>query len=217
VKSPIYKREVIAARDFPNLSWRWIDDKPVLAGKYHFSGERDGVELSGDFHLRLEFPQEYPDLLPVVYEDGQTIPSQYHRNPDTALCLGTPAELHVLFSKSPCLKTFMTEIVNPYLYRWLAFSRGDTLWEDRSHGVDGLLEGYRDLLGLKNTSLVRDSLLFILTHHRDYRSNLPCPCGSGEKTKQCHRKRFDWLVDRVPEDVLRTDFITITAVQGRKK
>lgn len=167
-------------------------------------GEKDGVILSGNFHLRIEFQKEYPDRLPVVYEEENLIPKHYHKNPDTSLCLGTPAELYVLFSKSPCLKTFMMDIVNPYLFRWLATSKGVSLWEDRSHGVDGIIEGYCTLISLKNVTQVHDSLLFMLTH-RDYRSNSLCPCGSRIKTKLCHRKKFEWISKRVPREILYED------------
>jgi len=216
VKSAIYKREVIAARGFPELSWRWVDEKPILSGKYHFCGEKDGVELSDDFDLRIEFPASYPRHLPIVSETSGTIHPKYHHIQNASLCLGTEAELYMIFSKIPCLVTFMNEFVNPYLFRWLTIQHlGHAPWIDRAHGLKGIIEGYCHILQLEHARQVFESLRFILSN-RDYRQNHPCPCGSGEKTKQCHRKRFEHLVSLVPMEVMQNDYSHFLVAMGRR-
>ncbi len=210
MRNLIYKRELIAARDFPHLKWRWIEGKPVLSGNYHFKGEKDGLILSGDFLLRIEFPKEYPQRLPIVFEENEVIPVSYHHNPDFSLCLGTQAELYMLFSGSPGLITFMTKILDPYLYRWLAYAKGYPVWKDSAHGIEGLIEGYRSLLKVESIDQICDSLWFILTHNH-FQTSHPCPCGSGLKTKHCHRQYFHLVSTRVPKYILAEDWSVIAA------
>lgn len=205
MRNPIYKRELIAARDFPDLKWRWIEGRPVLSGNYHFKGEKDGIIFAGDFLLRIEFPKEYPHRLPIVFEENEVIPVSYHHNPDSSLCLGTQAELYMLFTGAPGLITFMTKILNPYLYRWLAYANGYPVWKDRVHGIEGLIEGYRYLLKLESIEQICDSLWFVLTHN-NFQTSHHCPCGSGLKTKHCHRKIFQSIAHRIPKEILAEDW-----------
>ena len=189
----------------------------MLSGTYHFYGERNDVVLSGDFDLRFQFPASYPKFIPVVFEDSGLIPHCYHRNEHSSLCLGTAAELYVVFTKSPCLATFINEILNPYLYRWLTLqATGEVPWGDRSHGLAGVFEGYYRLLNMSTPIQVYHALFYILGH-RDFRTNQLCPCGSGKKIKTCHRKQFELLASRVPVEILRTDFNEITTERGRYK
>lgn len=163
--------------------------------------------------LRIEFPKEYPNILPIVFEENNLIPVSYHHNPDSSLCLGTQVELYMIFSGLPCLKIFIKKILNPYLYRWLAYKKGYPVWEDRSHGIEGLIEGYRFLLKVQTIKQVYHSLSFILTNDH-FQTSQPCPCGSGLKTKHCHRKLFHQVSTRVPKNILAKDWSVIAKYIG---
>ncbi len=139
----------------------------------------------------------------MIEVDG-AIPVAYHRNPDSSLCLGTPAELYLIFRKAPNLDSFMNRIVNPYLYRWLSVKEaGVPAWEDRSHGLDGLVESYSELLKSDDVGVLVRLLTKAIVD--GIHPNQPCSCGSGVKFKHCHMKRVRRIMDSVPHDVLFSD------------
>lgn len=159
--------------------------------------------------MKILFPKDYPNSLPTVFELDGKIDKAYHTNPDLSLCLGTEVELYAVFSKRPCLKTFIEEILNPYLYRWLYITKyNKEPWADRSHGIIGIMEAYSEMLSVpcdKNMICNFISLLML----RNTRANSLCPCNSGKKVKCCHRKKLEKLAGEIPTSVFYKDFLYI--------
>lgn len=158
--------------------------------------------MEENFHIKISFSQEYPNKIPKVYELDEKIESNYHHfQSDGALCLGTKIDLYIIFSQSPCLDTFINEILNPYLYRWLYIKKfGKEPWADRSHGNKGIIESYAELLSIQADKEIINSFLDLLVENKT-RANSLCPCNSGKKVKCCHKKKLENLLKKVPQQI----------------
>lgn len=191
------------AASFPDL--RFDSGAGVIAGELEVSAAYDNGEdklrigsddttasmnsyLSDSFSIRIDMAALDQNGWPAVYELGgrhakvaerenvETI--ELHFFPNGACCLG----LQFLADRRTTLKEFMDEMVVPFFYRLaftdlhgLATSR-DTLWEEYSHGDQGLREYLSDVARIAAHVLGR---------------NDPCACGSGRKYKRCHLGEVD--------------------------
>ena len=197
-------------KKYPNLSWTWNNDIPSIIGTYFFKGEHKGIFLEGNFKLSIIFPQDYPNSLPHAFELGGKIESCYHHiSSDGSLCLGTEIDLYKIFLENPCLNTFMAEILNPYLYRWLYIKKfGKEPWVDRSHGNMGIIESYAEALDISSDKNTVKKFLALLLENKT-RVNSLCPCNSGKKVKCCHRKKLDKLSTKIPAQIFFRDFFNL--------
>ena len=183
---------------------------PSVTGTYSFKAERNGIVLEDSFKILIIFSPDYPNSLPHAFElDGKIETCYHHFLSDGSLCLGTEIDLYKIFSMSPCLDTFMTEILNPYLYRWLYIKRfGKEPWIDRSHGNEGIIESYAEALEIPADKSIVEGFLALLTD-RNTRANSLCPCNSGKKVKCCHRKKLDKLLTTIPSQVFLRDLFNL--------
>lgn len=197
-------------KKYPNLSWTWKNGVPSVTGTYSFKAERNGIVLEDSFKILIIFSPDYPNSLPHAFElDGKIETCYHHFFSDGSLCLGTEIDLYKIFSMSPCLDTFMTEILNPYLYRWLYIKRfGKEPWIDRSHGNDGIIESYAEALEIPADKSIVEGFLALLTD-RNTRANSLCPCNSEKKVKCCHRKKLDKLLTTIPSQVFLQDLFNL--------
>lgn len=175
---------------------------------YHFSGTYKNAELRDSFDLEFLFPQNYPEGIPSVTERGGKIPSDFHRNsPGGELCLCAPSEQCLVFFKDPCLKNYVENLVNPYLFSWLWYKKyGAMPWGERGHGRPGLVESYLDLLKLNRRDAVLP-LLKMALHPGSPRFD--CPCGSGRPYRKCHKKIISKLLIHVPAVQLANDYFVL--------
>ena len=202
--------EIKSVKKYPNLSWTWKNDVPYITGDYFFNAEYKGIVLKECFKILVSFPSDYPNSLPHAFElDGKIETCYHHFLSDGSLCLGTEIDLYKIFSMSPCLDTFMTEILNPYLYRWLYIKRfGKEPWIDRSHGNEGIIESYAEALEIPADKSVVEGFLALLMGKKT-RANSLCPCNSGKKVKCCHRKKLDKLLTTIPSQVFLRDWFNL--------
>ncbi|GHT78499.1 hypothetical protein FACS1894130_05180 [Spirochaetia bacterium] len=211
--SEIFLRELDAATHYPDLSWRWKNDIPLLQGKYQFHRRYKDIEYKDIFELELTFLNDYPDSIPIVKEIGGRIPPDFHRNMDGELCLTTPAELYGIFSKEPTLENYIENLVDPYLFGWLYYQQFKIMpWGERKHGAKGLIESYKELLHIEkdaNTIVLLRQIAANTIKQREL-----CPCGSGIPFRKCHKKQVQRLLINIPQKILIQDCLTII---GEKK
>jgi len=167
----------------------------VLEGRFGFRAVYQGVELTGEFSLRIEIPRLFPAELPLVFEIGGRIPRTWHRNLDSSLCLGAPIALHQVLHASPDLETFLEGCLVPYLYQFRVKERGGQLpLGDLPHGELGILSYYRDALLMPDIRAALASIR-LLGMPRDIAALELCPCGSGRVLAHCH----SFFLDRLRE------------------
>ena len=201
-------RELAIVSQFPDLSWRWQDDVPILKGIYHFNTEYRGIVFQDSFNLEFIFPQNYPENIPLVKELDKKIPDKFHHLINGYLCLCTPLEQWLIFSKRPTLENYIKNLLNPYLLSWLWYDKYNEMpWGERCHGPMGLVQSYQEILNIKDLD---HTILFMIKFLRnEIYQRQECPCGSGLPFRKCHKTIINRLANQLPQGQLRADFISI--------
>lgn len=161
----------------------------ILKGLFSFSAQpTDGVEISDSYRLEITVPKTFPQDIPIVKELERKIPrdGMHHVNPDDTLCLGSPIRLLQKISEHPNLVGFAECCLVPYLYavsHKLRFG-GSFAFSELAHGMQGIIEDYLDLFGLKKREQVIQTLT-LLGMKRRIANKAPCPCGCGLRLGKC--------------------------------
>lgn len=165
-----------------------------------------GPTIADTFEVRIGIPNAYPEILPVVRETGGKVDRSWgHVNPDGTLCLGVPIEVRRIFSEQPSLLGFVNRLVIPYLYSYGHWrDHGRHPFGEAEHGDAGIVRYYVDALDLRNEVSVLAVLSYLLRY--GYRGHLPCPCGSGVRTRRCHADALRQLSEHHTGRTLRIEF-----------
>lgn len=169
----------------PLLSYApFVDNTIVVQGDYHFNGRHEGgIVIDEVFQLKFVFDITSPYFKPIVYEKSTVIPrdNHHHINSDNSLCLGSEIELFLLLRKNPSMKYFIENILDPFIYKAMLKVKGiesEFIGGELSHGDDGILESFRDLLKLKSVDEAHQAIELICMKKRlANKKNCPCQCG----------------------------------------
>lgn len=176
-------------QQYPLLKMDIADGTAIAEGILHFSADYQGKLLSDKYFIKIIFPDSYPDDYPRVIEKGSRIKPEYHTMPDETLCLETPLNQMIIFRQSPTIIGFVNKLLVPYLYRHSYIQKYKSEpFEDRKHGVDGIIQQYSELLNTSDIGVIT-KLLRVVTSERYVRGS-PCPCQSGKTLEQCHGPRL---------------------------
>ena len=146
------------------------------------------------FTVHLEVPGSYPHGVPIMKCDPKEIPweADRHVHPDSGTaCLCVASEYRKYWPYGSDLTDFLKVLVRPYLIGQ-AYYQVHGLWplnHERSHGFEGIIEAYRDLLGSLGTvseTTIR-SFMELLARPRCPKGHELCPCGNGARLRNCHR------------------------------
>jgi len=162
----------------------------VLQGYFDFTAcNNSGVVISDSYHIRINVPKSFPNILPQVKELDNKIlrDGKHHVNEDDdTLCLGSPLRLLYLISKQPSLIGFAEKCLVPYLYgishkrMFGCFPKHGEL----DHGNRGLLNDYMELFKLSTPNQVIKALNYLGTKKR-HANKYNCPCGCGIRLGRC--------------------------------
>jgi len=184
--------QVDEAQDrYPGLALVLSDQATfVVQGTVRFCVACHGEDTLGEYDIRLEIPDDYPDRPPMVWETGGIIPETFHRFSDTGhLCLSAPVEVRRAFAQHRTLRAFLDQQVVPHLLSYSYFRKhGETPFGELAHGPNGLLDYYNRFFGTLD-DLVSLRILEVLA-----RGQCPdlahCPCGSQRPLRECHGPRM---------------------------
>src|SRR5579863_893231 len=161
----------------------------VIAGEFRFTAvAKDRPQISDSYQLRITVPDQFPERIPTVVELGHKIPriGNFHVNPDSTLCLGSPLRLLLKLSNERTLPGFASRCLIPYLYaisHKLSFG-GKLPFSELKHGPVGALEDYMEILALRRPEQARRAIKLLGMKKR--RANkLPCPCDCGQRLGKC--------------------------------
>lgn len=177
----------------PNLEL-FRDHSGVLwvRGVVGFSIRHDSHIIEDCYNLEVRIPKDYPSSPPIVFETEAKIPKEFgHFMKMGDFCLGAPVEVRRKFAQHKNLLCFIDEQVIPYLFAY-SYKRdhGAVPFGERSHGSLGLIEYYVEFFGSSGIAAMK--LLKCLAD--DTASPLmACPCGKGNKLKDCHGPKLDEL------------------------
>jgi hypothetical protein len=202
VARPGLKSEIEAelASNHPGLRLVEDDSTMVARGTYAIPG----VDPSnGRFFIEIRFPSDYPGGVPVAVETGGRIPRivDRHINTDGTACLMVPEEWQVV-AEDTSFKGFMDGPVKNFFIGQSLVELGQP-WPhgERSHGSEGIVEAFSDLLGVQN----RQEILAYLDYlqHRVVKGHWPCPCRSGQPIRRCHLDKVRALQTKITPDIAR--------------
>jgi len=177
--------ELIAT--YSGLSY-WSDDNGnyIVFGKLIFKATYNEKSIKEEYDVEIIINDKYPDSLPSVKEIGHRIPRDFHQYKEEGLlCLGAPLDMKRQFNKKRTLLGFVENLIIPYLYSYsIKENKGIMPYGELSHGVEGILESYKELLGIDNDFVVLRFLKILSDDN--YRGHIDCPCGSNKKLRNCH-------------------------------
>ncbi|MGB3343083.1 MAG: hypothetical protein WBA61_04160 [Aequorivita sp.] len=153
--------------------------------------------------------KSYPRFFPTVFEVGSRIPkkAQRHIYGDTgSCCFTTRAQSQILLkTKINSLLQFIDEIVVRYFENNSYYEINDRYYgEEYSHNIRGILEGYQDILRIKETKLIFKVMAQRIRNQK-LRPNDLCYCGSKRKMKQCHQDEYRNF-RKIERKVVKEDF-----------
>lgn len=186
----------------------YIEDKNIIVGKI-FITENDYYEISIDL-------SPYPKGFPNVEEIVERIPKKANRHIYTdngKCCFTTKAKSEILLkTKIKSLESFIRLIVIPYLENNSFFEINKIYFtEEYSHDIKGVIEGYRDILGLENDYRILTVIYDRLTNN-EAKYQTKCYCGGNTPLRNCkngkHFKNYNKL-KLVEINTLGSDFTNI--------
>jgi hypothetical protein len=143
--------------------------------------------------------------LPVVREIGGRIPriDDRHISTDGTACLLVPEEW--LLAGAQSLRAFLDgPIKNFFLGRLLVEAGKPWPFGQRSHGYEGLLEAYMELLVIDDPTRV--TAYFDCLRRNAIKGHIECPRGSNKRLRYCHRAELQELAKRIPQHVAQQAF-----------
>lgn len=194
---------------YPGLYLHPMDDNAwEILGNLHFSGKFHSESIEDDYFIRIYIPTAYPNKLPQVWELGGRIPKDFHKFKNESLCLGTSLDVKIKFYKRPNLLGFIEEGVVEYLFGYsYKLRHGKLPVGERSHGIRGVIEHYKELFSTPDLIDVVNLLEILICG--TYQANRHCPCGSKKFFEQCHGEILSKLLDYKSLEEYLVDFIDI--------
>ena len=189
-----------------------LDTKIVLMGHILVNRMALGYQLYKKYWAKIIIPLN-SDALPYVIDIGNQIDKGYqHRYMNGQLCLETDASIRIYFSTGFNLEIWMRDFVETYYFSYEYYQRyGVFPFGERAHGIEGILQTYGECFNELDYAKVFRLMEFI--RFGQYRGHLPCPCGSGKKTRSCHgefiKKFFE---DDNLKVIVQNDYRTIREV-----
>jgi hypothetical protein len=170
----------------------------VIAGRLEFTAEMPSkARISDCYEMEIRIPDAFPQKIPVVFETAGRIPLRYHHLQDRSLCLGSETRLRFMLAGGMSLAAFVDRCIIPYLYRYSHLKAyGEAPFDDLPHGVDGIKEDLRLLLGLGSASDVQ-AFVRLLAMKKCVANKRACPCESGSRVGRCHHRALNVLRKRL--------------------
>lgn len=150
----------------------------------------------------------YPLAFPICKEIGERIPRNENRHiySDGSCCFTTKAKEQILLVKYiKTIPNFIDEIVIKFFLNNSYYEIEGKYKEGAySHGLEGILEAYADILNIFEPGMIIEILKYRLEKRKFQRNRDFCFCGSKTKIKNCHLSNYEDLFF-VNESIIRQD------------
>jgi hypothetical protein len=189
------------AERFPDLRVSKEGDVVFLRGSFPIIHEG---EILDRYEIELEIPPDLGDSIPKLRETGGRIPRNVNRHMDPATgdaCPVVPEEW-LLHAACGSVISFLTGPVRNFFIGQSLVEQGEP-WPfgERSHGRAGLLEYYEELFETTDSAAM---VRYLECLSRDgLKGHWDCPCGSGERLRDCHLEQLRTLRRKMPRLVAR--------------
>lgn len=171
------------------------------------------VSKSIRYTIELLIPREYPQHEPIFFCNKKEIPWSIDRHvyETTGIaCLCARSEIRVIWVWGSDLTDFVCKLVHPFLVGQFYYDTHGQ-WPstgERSHGKQGILETFVDLLpeiSNPTETQIRDFLRLLARKGRP-KGHEWCPCGSGRRMRDCHQDIVQKLRTSVDPRHAKLDF-----------
>ena len=138
--------------------------------------------------LKVSFPKNYPKWIPEVFmqEPGVHFVAERHMETNGRACLCLPHEIPKYLPDGISFEPFLNRLLNPWLIGQTCYDKQHCWpWSYRSHGTQGILEGFSELLGIDDLEIV-GRFAKLLVRKKPAKGHELCPCDSGKKMRNCH-------------------------------
>ncbi|APA92629.1 MULTISPECIES: SEC-C metal-binding domain-containing protein [Myroides] len=195
-----FKEETICAiENFPGLKlYSREDSLPFLEGRINLFD--DHQQVYDNYTIRIECNIDYPKSFPLVYETKGRLPYNvdWHLYHDGHFCLCTPIEEYIYCGKGYTLTDFIQNHIIPFLHHQSFREKEGYFLQERSHGLQGILESLYDLFDTKDLNVILNLMIYIYNNDAPLRT-AKCFCGSGKKYRICHKTIYQ-LIKSMGED-----------------
>lgn len=192
--------EALRARvevEFPYLHFGTDDGRTILTGELPIVTEG---RILDRFEIKVILPPGGPRAgIPVVREIGGRLPHgpdrHIEQNGDACLFVKdefwyrNPDGMDLIdFLHGPVYAFFVGQSLVELGHEWP--------YDERSHGANGIVEFYAEIIDTNDTARIRKFVEAIAA--KKMRNHSKCPCGSGRRIRDCHRTLLEKLRDRIP-------------------
>jgi ubiquitin-protein ligase len=203
----LFKQDIAhTLEQYPKLSFHNNGQYPYLTGIIEIY---DGETILEEFNVSIFFSDKYPFEYPKVYEIRGRFPRNpiFHIYKTGNFCLDTPVNEFFKTRNGILTIDFINKVLIPNLaWRICKLENIETDLKDFSHGFEGIIETYQELLKTQDLNEILKCFQITLS-----KSNLipernnDCFCKSGKKFKNCHSTKIH-LLSLLPEHFLKNHF-----------
>lgn len=158
----------------------------IIDGEIQLNLNHNGYYSNSRYSIKIEINYDSP-FCSYVFETSGIIKDYMHKYTNGVLCLATTIDLKLSESIDCSFVSFFYNYIEPYFFSYEYYCRyGYFPFGDRAHGIEGIIDSYCDITGIKDYKTIITLLNDISVEKYVYRGHLACPCGSGIKARNCH-------------------------------
>lgn len=214
VKDHPFLRLVIASSGFViNTVLCFKEECAIVHGTYELEAA-DGMGRI-DYRIVVVLPNNYPKACPLLFCDDPKLPIgniDRHILANGQACLGVHAEIGARWADGSSLLEFLKNIVRPFLV-WQAhydlYGEAPS-WGERAHSEAGIISFYKEILEIEDDRII-PAFMGLLARKNYPQGHENCPCGSGKRLRDCHRKIIDATRKRVAAENVQKDIAALAS------
>lgn len=186
---PLLRLAIVGPGFKLNSTYGLVLESAVVHGTYSLHVPDTSRHI--EYGIVLVLPGDYPKRPPVMYCNDPKLPIgniDRHIMSDGRACLAVHAEIGTRWPPGSTIIDFLDILVAPFL-AWQAYHdeyQKPPPWGECSHGAQGIIEYYAELLSRSADSSVVGFMRLLARKNRP-KGHEPCPCNSGERLRNCHR------------------------------
>lgn len=201
----LYATEMSAVRQrYPDVAIKITQGRVCLNGIFPVNAQ-DGSTIR-HYHLAIVFPASYPEWIPDCWmlEPSVQHIADRHMEAKGRACLCLPHEIPGYFPEGIRFKTYADHLLTPWLVGQAYFDVHGRWppWPTRAHGKEGIIQGFADLLGISDPAAI-DRYARLLVRESPAKGHEQCPCGSGQKLRNCHKELYRRSRAAIPETAMK--------------
>ena len=186
---------------YPDLRFIVNGQRVVLRGYYPLF---EGSQVYDRYLIEVEPDRENAKGLSTVREIGGRIPWEADRHvyAGGAACVALPDAFWYEHPKGMTLLEFLGGPMRGYFAAQSLVELGaDDPWGqgEWDHNAPGIIAFYKERLDVESPVAVWRFLGYL--SRAEIKGHWPCPCGSGQRLRQCHGEILYELRSRIPRDV----------------